>query len=402
MLGLSATGDEILCAVKEANGFAWKALEIKDGTWGNRLRLLERMSELILRDGSNRMIGAGFVGDTIQYKFVDQSLQFGWEWTERVFGNQRTEFVSASADQSKIIVRVMGQKSGYAFYLADIKEHLTIPVGKIYEDVTQIAEMRPIKYPAADGLEIPAYLTLPPDRPAKNLPVIVLPHGGPQWRDRLGFDWWAQALATQGYAVLQPNYRGSALNEAWIEAGYGEWGRKMQTDLSDGLRFLAAQGIVDADRACIVGASYGGYAALAGVSIQSGLYRCAVAVAGVSDPAGFMQWVSRVESYGDKVGLRYWERFLGVDKPGDKGLDAISPLKNADRINVPLLLIHGRDDTTVPYDQSAGLAKALQRARKPVQFVTLDKEDHYLSRSATRLQMLQSSVEFLRKYNPPD
>lgn len=402
MLGLSSTGDVILCEVKEADGFAWRPLSIRDGTWGNRLRPLERVSDLILRDGSNRMIGVGFIGDSTQYKFEDKALQDGWDWTTRVFGDQREEFISVSADNSKFIVRVMGPKSGYAFFLADLNEHLTVPVGKIYEGVTRIAEVRPIKYPAADGLEIPAYLTLPPDRPAKNLPVILLPHGGPQVRDSLGFDWWAQALAAQGYAVLQPNYRGSALGEKWVEAGYGEWGRKMQTDLSDGLRYLAAQGIVDADRACIAGASYGGYAALAGVSIQSGIYRCAVAVAGISDPASFMQWVLRKESYGDKLGLRYWERFLGVDKPGDKGLDAISPLKNADRIGVPLLLIHGRDDTTVPYDQSADLAKALKRAGKPVQFVTLEKEDHYLSRGATRLQMLQTSVEFLAKYNPPN
>jgi dipeptidyl aminopeptidase/acylaminoacyl peptidase len=402
ILALSENGDEILCEIKEADGVAWKPLAIKDGTWGSRLRLPEHMSGLIHGNGSNRMIGLATDGDRIEYKFVDKNLQLGWDWTTRVFGDQRTEFVSASADHSKIIVEVTGPKSGYAFFLADLKEHLTLPVGKIYQDVTQIAEVRPIRYPAADGLEIPAYLTLPPDRAAKNLPVIVFPHGGPQWRDGLGFDWWAQALAMQGYAVLQPNYRGSALSDKWMEKGYGEWGRKMQTDLSDGLRYLATQGIVDADRACIVGASYGGYAALAGVSIQSGIYRCAVAVAGVSDPVLFMQWVARSEGYHDRTATRYWERFLGADDIYDKRLDAISPLKNAEKFSAPLLLIHGRDDTTVPYDQSADLAKALKRAGKPFEIVTLEKEDHYLSRSATRLQMLQTSVEFLRKYNPPD
>jgi acetyl esterase/lipase len=402
ILGLSAAGDEILFAVADADTFTWKPLSLQDGSWGPDIAPKERLSGLLLRDGSERMVGTAYVGDTTRYQFADRSIQDGWEWVVRVFGYQRVEFVSASADYSKFIVRVMGPKSGYAYYLADIKEHMARPVGKVYEGVEQIAEVRPIKYKAADGLEISAYLTLPPDRPAKGLPVIVFPHGGPQVRDRLEFDWWAQAMAAQGYAVLQPNYRGSALSRAWIEAGYGEWGRKMQTDLSDGLDYLVAQGIVDANRACIVGASYGGYAALAGVSIQSGIYRCAVAVAGVSDPADFMQWVQRKEEYGDKIGLRYWERFLGVDKPGDKGLDSISPLKNADRITVPLLLIHGREDSTVPYDQSADLAKALKRAGKPVQFVTLDKEDHYLSHSATRLQMLQSSVEFLRQNNPPD
>ncbi len=232
--------------------------------------------------------------------------------------------------------------------------------------------------------------------------MIVFPHGGPQARDTLGFDWWAQALAARGYAVLQPNYRGSDLNQKWVESGYGEWGRKMQTDLSDGLAYLAAQGIVDPKRACIVGASYGGYAALAGVSIQSGIYRCAVSVAGVSDPANMLQWVAGKEAYGAKIGTRYWERFLGVANPGDKKLDAISPLKHADKITVPLMLIHGREDSTVPYEQSTDMVKALKRAGRTPEFVTLDKEDHYLSRSATRLQMLKSSLAFLEKNNPPD
>jgi acetyl esterase/lipase len=402
ILGLSAAGDSIIVALTESNGVVWKPLLIKDGTWGPEIAQNEALTSLILNNGSRRMIGTAFVGDDTHYHFADPGLQEGWDWIERVFGYQRVEFVSISADHTKIIVQVMGSKSGFAYYLADVKEHLTRSIGRIYDGVTQIAEVRPIKYTAADGLEIPAYLTLPPERPAKNLPVVVFPHGGPQARDDLEFDWWAQALAAQGYAVLQPNYRGSDLNQKWVESGYGEWGRKMQSDLSDGLRYIAAQGIADAKRACIVGASYGGYAALAGVALQSDIYRCAVSVAGISDPADFIRWVKRKEEYGDKLGLRYWERFLGVGDPGDKRLDAISPLRHVDQITVPLLLIHGRDDTTVPYEQSADLAKALKHAGRPAEFITLDKEDHYLSRSASRLQMLQSSVEFLRKYNPPD
>ena len=172
----------------------------------------------------------------------------------------------------------------------------------------------------------------------------------------------------------------------------------MQGDLSDGLRYLANQGIADPKRACIVGASYGGYAALAGVSLESGVYRCAVSVSGISDPAKFLSWV-QMDS---KQGYRYLGRFLGVAKPEDRRLDEISPIKHVSAIETPLMLIHGRDDTVVPYEQSEMLVKAMKRAGKPVEFVSLDKEDHWLSRGATRLKMLQASVEFLRKYNPPD
>jgi dipeptidyl aminopeptidase/acylaminoacyl peptidase len=402
MLGLNATGDEIVVALTDADGVSWRSLSIKDGSWGADLAPNEALNEFLLEPGSQRMIGTGYVGDDTRYHFIDKSLQAGWDWTVRVFGFQRVELISISADHSRFLVQVQGPKSGYSYHLSDIKEHLTKPIGPVYAGITQVAEMRPIKYKAADGLEIPAYVTLPPDRPAKNLPVIVFPHGGPEARDTLGFDWWAQAMAIQGYAVLQPNYRGSSLGKKFVEAGYGQWGRKMQTDLSDGLDYLAAQGIVDPKRACIVGASYGGYAALAGVTLQSGVYRCAVAVSAVSDPANFMRWVGRKESYGERTGQRYWERFLGVADPDDKRLEEISPLRHIDQLTVPMMLIHGRDDTTVPYDQSADVAKAMKKAGRTVEFVTLDKEDHYFSRSATRLQMLQTSMDFLQKYNPVD
>jgi len=242
-------------------------------------------------------------------------------------------------------------------------------------------------------LNIPAYLTLPRDREAQNLPLIVLPHGGPQARDTADFDWWSQALANQGYAVLRPNYRGSALTGKFIAAGYGQWGRKMQTDLSDGVRYLARQGIIDPSRVCIAGASYGGYAALAGVSLDPGVYRCAVAVAGLSDLSKQLEWVESNHMNTHNREERYWDRFMGATGPRDAALDAIS---------VPVLLIHGKEDTVVPYEQSQIMFDAMRRARKPVELVTLKHEDHWLSRSETRLQMLQTSVAFLREHNPPD
>jgi dipeptidyl aminopeptidase/acylaminoacyl peptidase len=253
-----------------------------------------------------------------------------------------------------------------------------------------------IQYKAGDGMDIAAVLTLPPGVPGKNLPVIVMPHGGPEARDYPGFDWWAQAFASRGYAVLQPNFRGSSgYGAAFLRAGYGEWGRKMQSDISDGLAFLAQSGIADPGRACIVGASYGGYAALAGVTLQKGFYRCAVSVAGVSDLPKMVATDVK-ESGRDATLVRALRQQVG----SGKDLRAVSPVRLADAADAPILLVHGREDTVVDYDQSADMAKALQKAGKPVELLTLAGEDHWLSKSETRMAMLEAVVAFVMKENP--
>ena len=172
-----------------------------------------------------------------------------------------------------------------------------------------VSKVESVKYKAADGLEITGYLTLPNGREAKGLPLIVFPHGGPASRDTLGFDWWAQAMASRGYAVLQVNFRGSdGLGWEFTKAGFGEWGRKMQTDLSDGVRNLTSQGVVDPKRVCIVGGSYGGYAALAGATLQKDVYRCAVSFGGVDLPFAY----SSANSLGNMMWAPYSFTFVAT------------------------------------------------------------------------------------------
>ncbi len=226
----------------------------------------------------------------------------------------------------------------------------------------------------------------------------MLPHGGPHSHDRERFDWWAQALASRGYAVAQPNFRGSTnRGRTFRHAGYGEWGRAMQTDVSDGLAALAEAGIVDPERACIVGASYGGYAALAGVTLQQGIYRCAVAIAPVTDIRRFYR-----ENLRDDLGARTTRTALREQLGAPDTWDAISPERHANRADAPILLIHGRDDTVVPYEHSFKMADALKDEDKPYELVTLDGEDHWLSLSETRQLTLNSTVAFVQEHNPPD
>jgi dipeptidyl aminopeptidase/acylaminoacyl peptidase len=173
----------------------------------------------------------------------------------------------------------------------------------------------------------------------------------------------------------------------------------MQTDLSDGVRDLAAKGIIDSKRVCIVGASYGGYAALAGATLDSSVYRCAVSFAGLSDLRGFITWA---KDRNGQSAYRYWTRFMGAQDARDAALSEISPIEHIDQVKVPVLLIHGRDDTVVPLAQSEAMADALKKAGKPVELVIQKGGDHWLSNSDTRLQMLATTMAFVEKNNPPN
>lgn len=361
--------------------------------------------DLLFDPATHLLIGfSTLAGDERRMSFLDPRADKAWKAVVKAFPGDHVRLVSWSDSRRQIVVLVDSPTLGLAYSVVDLDAGSAAWLGPVYGGLADgdIAEVRPVSYKAGDGLTITGYLTLPRGREAKGLPLIVLPHGGPAGRDEPGFDWWPQALASRGYAVLQPNFRGSTgLGLSFQRAGEGEFGRKMQTDLSDGVRYLSAQGVVDAKRVCIVGASYGGYAALAGVTLETGVYRCAAAVAGVSNLKRFLQ--SRTfAGYRDNSTLRYWTRLLGVESQKDPELAEISPILNLDRLTAPVLLVHGRDDTIVPYDQSIFMAAALKAAGKPVEFVTLNGEDHWLSRSDTRLQMLTAVVAFVEKHNPPD
>jgi esterase/lipase len=400
MVGFGPTADTLLVRVVEDGRVRWKLLSINDGKLGGPMEHGPNDGPLY-ESSTGRLIGGMGQEDAPEYEFFDSMMEERWKEIVKAFEGAQVRYVSSSTDFSKVLVLVQGAKLGYRYMLIDLVNPGAATVGKVYAGIDNPLEVRRVTYAAADGLEIPAYLTLPRGREPHNLPLVVLPHGGPASRDTSEFHWWPQALADQGYAVLQPNYRGSTVSEQFLESGYGQWGRKMQTDLSDGVRYLVKEGIADATKVCIVGASYGGYAALAGVTLDPGVYRCAISIAGISDLARMLRWENRGGVENPEV-TRYWDRFWGVSGSMDPLLNTISPIKHVDAVKVPVLLIHGRDDTVVPFEQSQIMFDALKDNKKEVELVTLKKEDHWLSRGETRLQMLEATVAFLRAHNPPD
>jgi dienelactone hydrolase len=332
--------------------------------------------------------------------FFDAERQEAADKVHKAFAGRDFALIDWTPDFGRVLVRTSGSGDSGTWFIVDLAQLRADAFGVERPAIPaeQVGPVSAFDYRAGDGLELDGVLTLPPRREPKDLPVVVLPHGGPSGHDIVRFDWWAQAFASRGYAVFQPNFRGSTNRDAaFRRAGQGEWGRKMQSDISDGLAALAEQGVVDPARACIVGASYGGYAALAGVTLQQGLYRCAVAVAPVSDLA--LMYRTDVRESGQS---RVVSRSL-LDQLGPRsGFDAVSPRRFARQADAPVLLIHGRDDVVVPFEQSARMAEALKDAGKPHRLVELRQEDHWLSRAGTRLQMLEEAVAFVQQHNPAD
>ncbi|HME38471.1 MAG TPA: prolyl oligopeptidase family serine peptidase [Steroidobacteraceae bacterium] len=401
LLGFGPTPDTLLVQAVDGEDSVWKLLSLKDGTFGPPIAA--RLSGPIEQRATYRLIGGAHIEDDSHYVFFDPATQGKWDALVRGFEGAHMRLVSLSDDFKYVVVRVEAPALGYKYELVDFNTHKADSIGNVYQGVTQPLPVHRVTYAAADGLQIPAYLTLPRNRAAKNMPLVVLPHSVATAVDTEDFDWWSQALADQGYAVLRPNFRGSQLSRKFMEAGFGEWGRKMQTDLSDGVRYLVHEGIVDPKRVCIVGAGYGGYAALAAVTLDPGVYRCAVSVDGLSDLRRWQKSLADQDARRSNPEQRGWQRFMEVAGANDAAnLGSLSPIKHIDAVQVPVLLLHGRDDFAVPFEQSQMMYDALRHAGKQAELVALDHEDELFASGETRLAMLRKSVDFLRAYNPAD
>ncbi len=335
---------------------------------------------------------AGFYYETDRphAEYIDPEAQRVDGLLERTLPGAFHAVISASRDGRRLIAVSYADVLPARFHLVDLTTHEVLPIGRLNSiDSAQLAPMKSVVVPGEGGIGIPGYLTVPLGTvPGTRIPAVVLPHGGPYARDSWDYDPLVQMLANRGYAVLQLNFRGSTgYGQAWEEAGHQAWGTVMHEDVTAGARWLISAGIADPARLAIVGWSYGGYAALIGVEKEPDLYRCAVSIAGVSDMAQLA--LDDARFYGGQAAA---SDSMGTDQAT---LAAESPVRHADRIHVPVLLVHGLDDYTVLVHESKDMARALARNDVPYELVLIKRGEHSLKRPEMRLTLYRSIEAFL-------
>jgi Dipeptidyl aminopeptidases/acylaminoacyl-peptidases len=354
------------------------------------------VDDVILSDDGNSLLGITTTSQNQGTVWLDPSLRELQGQFDKAVPKAKANIESMNRDWTKMLVRIDAPDKPGALYFYDVDDGRLQKFAFINETIgsRRLAPVKLIHYKARDGLPIEGVLTLPENREPHRLPLIVMPHGGPWAQDVLSYDYWAQFLANRGYAVLQPNFRGSTgYGTEFLRRGEGQLGYAMQDDITDGVRWAVAEGLADPKRVCIVGASYGGYAAMWGIVKDPELYRCAISIAGV---ANLRREVNDFGSYLMKGKFRDdWQRMT-------PDFMAVSPYNFADKIKVPLLLIHGKKDATVDHGQSARMNGRMREAGKAVEFVSLPQADHFYTREADRTALLSAMERFLAANNPAD
>tara|TARA_R110001606_G_scaffold53129_2_gene131271 strand:+ start:1227 stop:3182 length:1956 start_codon:yes stop_codon:yes gene_type:complete len=403
LIGVKADRSALIIVDTSEDNDGFDAIYEMDFEGNVSAQVLERTGvdiDAVFSDHNRFVEGVKYSGALPSYHFYDPEVDAAVQSLVETFSNSAVHIVSNSDGWEQIVYLIHSSETSGKYILQDRASGKITGLVMERDDIPgeAIGEIVGVSYPARDGLTIPAVLTWPAGVPAegrKNLPLIVMPHGGPAAYDAIGFDWMAQYFANRGYVVLQPNFRGSSgYGAEFLQAGYGEWGRKMQDDVSDGVLTLTDGGLVDPDRVCIVGASYGGYSALAGGAYTPDLYKCVVAVAPVSDLPRMIRDVSKRRGHRHWA-VDYWKEIIGDPKAEKVKLEDISPVNSAATFAAPVLLIHGKDDTVVPISQSEVMEKALLKEGKSVAFVTLDGEDHWLSGGETRIETLRAMSDFV-------
>lgn len=350
----------------------------------------------VVFDDRDAVAGYCYWADVRRCEFVDPAARRDYAALTRFFGPDRSVALGSASKAGTVrIVEVSGPDDPGSLWVFDRRtarvELLGAQRPALHPD--RLGPAARFDWTASDGLSLSGYVTAPPGGPAGPLPLVVMPHGGPESRDRLDFDRWAQAFATRGYLVFQPNFRGSGgFGGAFARQGHGQWGLRMQDDVMDGVQALIAAGRVDPGRICIVGGSYGGYVGLYAGARRPDVFKCVVSFAGVADLTAMMK---HERSLGDGARWRYWLKSIGDPAKDRERLAATSPIAWAADYRPPVLLIHGEDDDIVPASQSIAMAAALRKAGRTVTLITVPGEGHSAWRPDAEAEALARMVGFV-------
>ncbi|MFC6196986.1 alpha/beta hydrolase family protein [Ponticaulis profundi] len=362
------------------------------------------IENVLFTQSTNAFMGAYYFEDHLTFDMVDPDLQAHIDDLQASFGETTNLFPLQTSEDGKIwLLDTTGPTDPGTFRIYDAETGSVYPIASQYEALSrkQLADTRVIRYQARDGLALTGYLTRPAGLTEGEIPpLIVMPHGGPEQRDSISFDFEVQLLAAYGYQVFQPNFRGSSgYGQTFADRGRRQWGLGMQTDTEDGFLHLVELGLAAPDQACIVGSSYGGYAALAAITLTPDLYQCGVSFAGISDLSLFIETVG--SAYGtDSDVYEYWVRHIGHPKNDADQLRAMSPVNLVEQIRVPVLLVHGEDDKIVSIEQSRSMKRAMDASGKTAKFITLKNSGHAHYGEGQETRYYLTLITFLQQHLP--
>ncbi|MGC8916756.1 MAG: prolyl oligopeptidase family serine peptidase [Thermoanaerobaculum sp.] len=357
------------------------------------------LASAVFSEKSDELLATVYVDERPRVYWKDPAWSASYAFLKKKLGDKVINITSMAADESLVMVTATADTEPGETYLFDRRKNKLAFQYRIRERLPRkyLAPMQAIRYLSSDGLMIPAFLTLPKGVPARNLPLVVMPHGGPWYRDSWGFHPWAQFLANRGYAVLQPNFRGSTgYGKAFLNAGNRQWGEKMQDDITWGVKFLVEKGIADPKRVGIMGGSYGGYATLAGVTFTPDLYAAAVDIVG---PSNLITLLESIPPYWEAIRAVFHVRMGDPSTPEGKAqLERQSPLNHVDKIKTPLLIVQGANDPRVKKSESDQIVVALRDKGFPVEYLLADDEGHGFARPVNLMAMFAAAEKFLASY----
>ncbi len=351
-------------------------------------------------DVTDELVATSYDDDRERIYWKDKGFEADYKLLKTKLPGREIDFVSGTKDERLWLIVASSDTEPGERYLFDRQTKKLTLQYRIREKLNRdyLAPMTAVRYKSSDGLEIPAYLTLPKmTAPAKNLPAIILPHGGPWGRDSWGYNGFAQFLANRGYAVLTPNFRASTgYGKKFLDAGNKQWGEKMQDDLTWGVKYLVAQGIADPRRVGIMGGSYGGYATLAGVTFTPDTYAAAVDIVG---PSNLITLLETIPPYWESIRKIFAVRMGDATIPADRvQMERQSPLNHAEKIKTPLLVVQGANDPRVNKREADQIVIALRDRGFPVEYLVAPDEGHGFARPVNNMAMFASAEKFLAKY----